>query len=147
MSTKSVALIGGVVIAATAVTVARKRAATSSSQTDPRWKVVSVNASAGEAARAALPAPLVEIRDLIDIRITDAPGRHGVELAARPVPHTAHNKDLEGQIRRALRESKQLLEVGYVMSNHPQPEGHRPSTLPGIAVDHLVRQSPESGVL
>jgi hypothetical protein len=144
---KRLPILGGIVLATLAVTVARRRADTTSSQTDTRWKVVTVNTAAGESARTALPAPLAEIRDRIDLRISDAPGSHGVELAARPLTHFAHDTDLTNQIRRALRESKQLLEVGYVISNDPQPEGHRPSTLPGIVVDTLVRQSPQRGVL
>lgn len=106
-----------------------------------RWRVVTIDRPRGELpVDGPLPEPLALLGGSVEVRWTDAPGDHGTELAARCAgePH---------EVRAALRESKQLLEVGWVMTNTPQPEGARPATPAGLLTDLLVRRSPGEGVL
>jgi hypothetical protein len=147
MTKKTLALISGGVVAAAVLIVVRARTAASEAAVDDHWRVVTVNRPFAGSGELATPAPLAELGDQIEVLINAAPGDNGIEIQARPSPGTGRDDDLVGRIRRALRESKQIIEVGHVMTNHPQPEGHRPSAPTGLVVDSLVRRSPEAGVL
>jgi hypothetical protein len=157
MANKTVAaLVGLGVIAGTAALAATLRATQGSPGTGggtgtgekdsaDRWRVVTVQADVDP---QGLPAPLAGLADQIDIRTAPAPGGRGTELSARPRPGAGDaDSPLVGRIRRALRESKQLLETDEVATNEPQPEGHRPTTPAGLLVDAVTRRSPEGGVL
>ena len=162
MSKKSVFVIAAAAGAAVAGTVAarRLRQGGSGDSADPddqtegstdRWRVVTIAAEPEQIApEGRLPTPLADLDELIEVRFEPAPGDRGTELAARPRAGASHpddQNDLARMIRRALRESKQLIEAGELATNEPQPEGHRPATPAGLVVDALSRRSPEEGVL
>jgi hypothetical protein len=162
MTKKAAAVIavGGVVAAASAVTavIAQRRGADDSdSAAAHRWRVVTIGLPEAEVLPGGvLPPPLAELEDLIEMRTAPAPGGRGTELSARARPDqdaavdtddTGDDGDLPGLIRRALRESKQLLETGEIPTNEPQPEGDRPKTPAGLLTDAVTRRSPEEGVL
>jgi hypothetical protein len=115
-----------------------------------RWNVVTIGCPPAEVVvDGRLPEPLAALRGLIDVQWSGAPGERGTELRARPRIDAGGEDaaELRRSVRAALRESKQLLEVGYIMTNEPQPEGHRPKTPAGLLVDALVQRSPQEGVL
>ena len=124
----------------------------------PRWRSVTIARTQDEVMPGGRPPqPLHDLGDLVELRMTDAPAGRGTELSARLrigepaglgslVLRTLGN-DPRQRVRRALRESKQLLEVGEVMRLDPKPEGRRPSTVPGKVIDLVNRRSMEEGVL
>jgi hypothetical protein len=147
-NTKLVAVAA--LVAASAVTVQRIRRRTDpSTADDPRWRTVTIEAPEVRVAPdGVVPAPLRELGDLVEVRLTPAPSGRGTELAARPnLSSGTRDKELASEIRVALRQSKQLLEAGEVATNEPQPHGHRPATPAGLLVDVLARRSPGDGVL
>jgi hypothetical protein len=85
---------------------------------DPRrWRVVTVNRPIPE-LDGGLPGPLADLGDAIEVRLQPAPGDKGTELAAR-LTGTGHDR-IHGQdpleaLRSALRQAKQVAEVGYVL--------------------------------
>ena len=123
-----------------------------------RWRTVTILRTEEQIAPGGvLPQPLLMLGDLVDVRMSAAPGDRGTELSARlreTEPHgisgvvqRARGTDPRQAVRRALRESKQLLEAGEIMRVSPQAEGHRPATPGGAVVDLLARRSSGEGVL
>ncbi|WP_299952572.1 hypothetical protein [uncultured Modestobacter sp.] len=109
-----------------------------------RWRAVTVLTDP-EQLRTATPAPLAAFGDRLEVRVSPAPGDRGAELAARfrgPV-----TEEEIGQLRSALREAKQLVEVGEVLRNEPQPHGHRAQTPQGKVLDGMDEQASKEGVL
>jgi hypothetical protein len=81
---------------------------------DPeRWRVVTVNRSLAEVGDA-LPEPLAKLGEALEVRVSAAPGDKGTEIAARLKATGDGNPSVE-EVRRALREGKQILEVGWVL--------------------------------
>jgi hypothetical protein len=64
-------------------------------------------------------------RDVVVIRMVPAPGSWGTELGARPKPGVSGISagDLRQDVRRALRQSKTLLEAAEILRNEPVPHG------------------------
>jgi hypothetical protein len=60
---------------------------------------------------AELPAPLTRLGDAVEIELRPAPGDRGTEISVRLADGTITH----GAIRRALRESRSLLETGDVL--------------------------------
>jgi len=118
---------------------------------DQRWLAVTVEGDHPElAAGGPLPAPLAELGSNVEVDVRPGPGNWGTEIFARPAvdpSSAAAGDDVRGEIRSALRQSKQLLEVGEVLVAEPRPEGHRPPTVPGKLVDRAVRSADKKGVL
>jgi hypothetical protein len=117
--------------------------------------VVTIEAASEDIAPGgALPAPLAAFGDTIEVELRPAPGDRGTELAARvrpgPAPSGSPDSDADEQrhqLRQALRQTKQLVEVGEVLVAEPRPEGYRPKTLSGMLVDRAERGSDQGGVL
>ncbi len=139
------ALAGGAVVASRS----RRR----SGKEPPRWLVVTINRSQDEVAPdGRLPDPLVALGDKVDIEVRPASGTHGTELAARPRKQRAGGPlrrltgtDPRQDVRRALRESKQLIEIGEVVrANEP---GTTKRTLLGIPIDIATRRAGGEGRL
>jgi hypothetical protein len=131
--------------------VRRRLGSTKAKQQDQRWLAVTVE---GEPARITtageLPAPLARLGSSVEVEIRPGPGDWGTEIFARPAVGSstaAADGDVRGQIRSALRQTKQLLEVGEVLIAEPRPEGPRPATVAGKLVDRAVRNADEKGVL
>ena len=85
---------------------------------DPRsWRAVTVNRPIPELGDA-LPGPLAELGDAVEVRLQPAPGDKGTELHARLTG--TRDDQIQGQdpleaLRSALRQAKQVAEVGYVL--------------------------------
>ncbi len=87
-------------VAARRALAARQRART------PRVHILTVERPYDE---VTLPAPLADLGDAVQVELRPAPGDRGTEIAVRSDTVSA------GDLRRALRESRSLLEVGYVL--------------------------------
>jgi hypothetical protein len=149
--------IPAVTAAAAAVVIARRRRSGQGASAERRF-VVTIDRPRDEVAAGAASGPLAALGDSVDVRTKEAPGGRGTELSARPLsapPATAVGSlarratgaDPRQDVRRALRETKQLLEVGEIMRQEPQPEGHRRSTPPGRLMDLVAHRSGGEGVL
>lgn len=84
---------------------------------DPtRWRAVTVNVPPQELS--VVPEPLARLDGRVEVRMQPAPGDKGTELAARLTGEGGSQIDgrpaLEA-LRAALRQAKQLCEVGYVL--------------------------------
>jgi hypothetical protein len=111
-----------------------------------RWRVVTVLRSPEQIGTGdALPAPLAELAERIEVRVTPAPGDKGTELAARYRSQVAQD-DIE-ELRSALRRTKQLLEVGEVLRVDPVPHGRRTPTPQGKLLEEAADEAPKGGVL
>lgn len=120
------------------------------------WLVVTVNRDPAEIDTGVVPAPLVPFGDRIETRVRPAAGGKGAELAVRlaqrPSGHTSGparlaGKDPQAELRSALREAKQLIEVGEVLRVDPTPHGKRKATPTGALVEAATKRAPEGGVL
>ena len=78
-----------------------------------RRHVLTVFRPADEITAGGLPEPLARLGDAVAVDLRPAPGGRGTEIAVRPLTGDVD----DGAVRRALRESRSLLEVGYVL--HP----------------------------
>jgi hypothetical protein len=80
-----------------------------------RWLAVTVNRPPQEVpTEDVLPGPLADLGDGVEVRIQPAPADKGTEISARP--RGASSKDYRQKVRKALRETKQILETGEVLS-------------------------------
>jgi len=104
-----------------------------------------------------VPGPLAKLGDLVEVEVRAAPGGKGSELRARlrssePVGAASAAARLSGndprqQVRAALREAKQLIEVGEVLRVDPTPHGRRPPTPSGAIVELATKRAAGEGVL
>lgn len=123
-----------------------------------RWHSVTLNRSQDEVMpNGQMPGPLAGLGDLVEVQVRPAPGGKGTELAARlrvaePTGPRAARARVSGhdprqQVRLALRQSKQLVEVGEVLRMDPTPHGRRPPTPTGKLIDVVTRRAGGEGVL
>lgn len=123
-----------------------------------RWRTVTVNKPVGVVAPdGSIPQPLAALGDAVEVRVTTAAGGKGTEIGARlrsPEPSglgaladRLAGHDPRQPVRAALRESKQLLEVGEVLRMEPQPAGHRTPDAAGKMLDVIVERAGAEGVL
>jgi hypothetical protein len=118
------------------------------------WLVVTVFREPTDIDTAALPAPLAEFGERIEVRVRPAADGKGTELAARlrdrPLSSMAVRRlggsDPEADLRSALRRAKQLLEVGEVLAVDPAPHGKRTPTPGGALLESWTRSAPKAGV-
>ncbi|MFJ8816148.1 MULTISPECIES: hypothetical protein [Amycolatopsis] len=118
------------------------------------WLAVTVFRECSELESAALPAPLAEFGDRIEVRVRPAPGGKGTELAARmrdgQPPGKPLNRlsgsDPQAGLRSALRRAKQVFEVGEVLAVDPAPHGKRSATPGGALLEAWTRVAPKGGV-
>jgi hypothetical protein len=104
-----------------------------------------------------VPASLAELRDLVELEARPAPGGRGSELRARlrsPEPPGAASAatrlfgdDPRQRVRAALREAKQVIEVGEVLRVDPTPHGRRAATPTGAVVELATKRAGGEGVL
>jgi hypothetical protein len=134
--------------------------ATQAGDTEPRsrWRSVTINRSAEEVMPAGrVPEPLAALGDRIEVRVRTAPGGKGTELAARlrqsepaglgSVSSRVSGDDPRQKVRSALREAKQLIEVGEVLRVDPVPHGTRTATPTGKLVEVATRRAGGEGLL
>jgi hypothetical protein len=150
-------LAGGAVAAAAAVTgtmVARRRSGTAATEAGrDRWHSVTINRSPEEVGPQ--PEPLAELGDTVELRVRPAPGGRGTELAARlagEIPSglgrlaaKRTGGDPVTHLRRALREAKQLAEIGEVLLPDRPPTTER--TLTSRPLEYATRHGREEGRL
>jgi hypothetical protein len=127
---------------------------------DPRsrWRAVTLNRSPEEVMPdGRLPDPLAELGDLVEVEVRPAPGDRGSELRARlrtaePTGAASAAARLSGddprqRVRAALREAKQLIEVGEVLRVDPAPHGRRTATPGGAVVEAATKRAGGEGLL
>jgi hypothetical protein len=125
------------------------------SLTDPEgWQLVTILRSPQQVAPdGQLPAPLAALSDLIEVRLSPAPGDRGTEVAARgttagrPDPSGWKGENPGRQIRLALLRTKQLLEVGEVLLVEPQPIAKRRKSPSGLLVGLMTDGADQEGVV
>ncbi|GAB2578981.1 SRPBCC family protein [Microlunatus antarcticus] len=151
--------VGGAVVALVRQLQRRVAAgASKDAEARSRWRAVTINRSPGDVlVEDHLPGPLAELGDLVEVEVRPAPGGKGSELRARlqtPEPSGAASAaarisghDPRQRVRAALREAKQLIEVGEVLRVDPAPHGRRTSTPGGALVDLATDRASGEGVL
>ncbi|SDS44498.1 hypothetical protein SAMN04488543_1741 [Friedmanniella luteola] len=158
VSTAALGLAGG---AAVLVRELQRRAAGRAGEAaEPRsrWRAVTINRSPEDVMPDdRVPAPLDELGDLVEVEVRPAPGGRGSELRARlrssePQGAASAAARLSGddprqRVRAALREAKQLIEVGEVLRVDPAPHGHRAPTPTGKLVELATQRAAGEGVL
>ena len=118
------------------------------------WLAVTVFRDASDVDPAALPAPLAELGDRIEVRVRPAADGKGTELAARrrdrqpsgTTPSRLSGRDPQADLRSALRRAKQLIEVGEVLAVDPAPHGKRTATPGGVLLEAWTKVAPKAGV-
>jgi uncharacterized membrane protein len=153
-STTGAAVVAAAV-AATAIARNRKRAGTPAARgtAGDRWHSVTINRTPEEVG--ALPDALAALGNTIEVRIRPAPAGRGTELAARirdevptgldKVAAKLTNEDPVRRLRRALREAKQIAEVGEVLLPDDQATTRR--TLTSRPLEYATRHGREEGRL
>ena len=104
-----------------------------------------------------VPAPLAELGDLVEVEVRPAPGGKGSELRARlrspnPPGRRQRPPGCPGTTRvsgsaSALREAKQLIEVGEVLRVDPRPTADGHATPTGAVVEPATKRAAGEGVL
>jgi uncharacterized membrane protein len=149
------AVAGGGVLA---VRRLRRRTAGGPGEPRSRWRAVTSDRDPEAVMpQGRVPAPLDELGDLVEVSVRVAAGGKGTELRARlrvPEPAGAASAaarlsgdDPRQRVRAALREAKQLIEVGEVLRVDPTPHGRRRTTPTGAAVEAAAERAAGEGVL
>jgi hypothetical protein len=135
----------------------RTQAYGSSTGAEPhsRWRAVTINRTPDEVMPGGrVPEPLARLGDTIEVEVAAAPGNKGTELRARlrsakpkSLVGRLSGKDPRQQVRSALREAKQLIEVGEVLRVDPVPHGKRTPTPTGWLVELVTKRASGEGVL
>ena len=123
----------------TAYRIAGNRWSRDASARSGRPHVITVNRPITE-INDALPEPLTAAQGALEVRLWPAPSDRGTEIAVRALDDTVS----DGDIRRLLRESRSLLEVGDVL----RPGG--PTTTPTAMnrpLRAVTRHGREGGLL
>jgi hypothetical protein len=118
------------------------------------WLAVTVMGDPQDIEAAALPVPLAELGDRIEVRVRPAPDGKGTELGARlreqessgNATASLSGSDAQADLRSALRQAKQLLEVGEVLAVDPAPHGERTATPGGAFLEAWTKVAPKAGV-
>jgi hypothetical protein len=118
------------------------------------WLAVTVFREPSDIDTAQLPAPLAEFGEQIEVRVRPAADGKGTELAVRrrdrqpsdTALRRLSGNDLQADLRSALRQAKQLIEVGEVLAVDPAPHGRRTATPGGMLLETWTRVAPKAGV-
>jgi hypothetical protein len=108
--TGKVLMLATPIAAGAAAVIAKRRAGRSTPSR--RRHVVTVYRPLSELEATQLPGSLREIAGQVEITLAAAPGGRGTEIVVR-VPDGSRISD--GEVRRALRETRSLLEAGDVL--------------------------------
>ena len=111
-----------------------------------RWLSVTVLRPVAEVEASDALAPLRALGSAAEATVREAPGGRGSELAVRWQPDEGSGRPAD-ELRRLLRQAKQVLEVGEVLVATPRPAGTRPATIGGRPVDAAERRAGGEGVL
>ncbi|GAB7046322.1 hypothetical protein [Catenuloplanes indicus] len=132
----TIAVGGAAGVAAVAATRRIRRARA----TDDRWHSVTVNREPEEVGPQ--PQPLHDLGEAIQVRVRPAPGGRGTEIAARCVEA---GPDAVRALRRALRETRTLVETGEVLLPDAPPTTRR--TPLGAPLAYATRHGRQEGRL
>jgi hypothetical protein len=110
-----------------------------------RWRAVTVLTDGIDPGD--LPVPLARFGNRIEVLAESAPAGKGTVLAARFRNPSDADEEQIGELREALRQAKQLIEVGEVLRTEPQPHGPRPDTPQGRTLEGAAAAAPKEGVL
>jgi hypothetical protein len=123
----------------------------------PRWHVVTINHPPEVVAPdGRIPRPVAQLGDAVEVKVRPAPGDRGTELAVRLRHHSEPSgvwsataritgKDPRQAVRAALRQAKQLLETGEVLSADQPPTTRR--TLRNLPLELATRRAGGEGRL
>jgi hypothetical protein len=150
-------LVPGVALAvaavAGAVAAGRRLVGTSAAARRDRWHAVTINRPTQEVG--ARPGVLAGFGDDVEVRVRPAPGARGTEVAARikgTVPTglgkaaaKLSDDDPVRRLRQALREAKQLAEVGELLLPDRPPTTRR--TLTSVPLEYATRHGRAEGRL
>jgi hypothetical protein len=125
-------------------------------ETSDRWHTLTINRPPEEVRPdGLLPEPLAELGDAVEVQVRPAPGDRGTELAARlregaptgmrGAVARAAGSDPRQDLRGALRQAKQLLETGEVLSADKPPTARR--TLRNLPLELATRRAGGEGRL
>lgn len=129
--------VGG---AAGLVAAAAARRIRQARTTDDRWHSITVNREPEEVG--SQPQPLHDLGETIQIRVRPAPGGRGTEIAARCVDA---GPDGVRALRRALRETRTLVETGELLLPDAPPTTRR--TPLGAPLAYATRHGRQEGRL
>ncbi|WP_433789897.1 hypothetical protein [Actinoplanes sp. CA-252034] len=132
-------LIAGPLAAGAAAVAVRRRGRSGPPR---RRHVITVYRPLSELEVTQLPGSLKEIIEGVEIRLAEAPGGRGTEISVR-IPDDSPVS--EGEVRRALRETRSLLEAGDVLL----PSGP-PTTVPTLLnrpLQTVTQNGREGGLL
>ena len=134
------------VLALGALAAARSR----SGAVPDRWHVVTIHRDPADVdVTASRPRPLAALGEAVELRVAPAPGDRGTELAARVRPDSGLSgsdaKDLDEHVRRALRDTRCLLETGEVL--RPDDLGTARATLTNVPLRLALRRAKTGGRL
>ncbi|GEA88939.1 hypothetical protein [Cellulomonas cellasea] len=135
------------VLALGALAAARSR----SGAVPDRWHVVTIHRDPADVdvTAAGRPRPLAELGEAVELRVSVAPGDRGTELAARVRPDSGLSgsdaRDLDEHVRRALRDTRCLLETGEVL--RPDDLGTSRATLTNFPLRLALRKAKTGGRL
>lgn len=123
-----------------------------------RWGAVTINRPPEEVApQGRWPDPIAQLGDSVEVEVRPAPGGKGTELAAR-LRHSgasrlggtaSHTKGESSQqaVRSALRQAKQLIEVGEILKVDPAPHGKRRRTPGGLLLEAATKRAGQERLL
>jgi hypothetical protein len=121
----------------------------------PRWHVVTINRPPNEVApEGRLPEPIARLGDEVEVQVNRAVGNRGTALAARlrheptgvmGAASRIAGTDPRQAVRIALRESKQLIETGEILS--PDKPGTVKRTITGRPLDLAISRARGEGRL
>ncbi|MFI1991555.1 hypothetical protein [Actinoplanes sp. NPDC020271] len=136
------ALLIAAPIAAGTVAVAARRRRAASGPAAHRSHVLTVYKPIGELQATQLPGSLREIAGSVEISLRAAPGDRGTEITVR-IPDGSPVTD--GDVRRALRETRSLIEAGDVLL--PSGPATTTPTLLNRPLQTATRHGREGGLL
>jgi hypothetical protein len=136
----------------------RRRATKGPGEARSRWRAVTIDRPPEEVMPGGrIPAPLAALGDDVEVGVRPAAGGKGTELRARlraPEPEgvasaaaRVSGDDPRQRVRSALREAKQLVEVGEVLRVDPTPHGRRRTTPTGAVVETAAKRAAGEGLL
>jgi hypothetical protein len=133
---KKIGIAAGALAAAAAPVVRKLAQKEAPARNDPkRWHAVTVNCPQ-ETVEGRGDTPLAALGDRVEVRLRPAPGDRGTEVAARL--RSGGDEEVR-ELRRALRETRALLEIGWV----PTPD--RPTTTRATPLNAPLRAATAHG--
>ncbi|MEX5257993.1 hypothetical protein [Kocuria arenosa] len=127
-------------------------------ESQERWRAVTINRPPEQVApQGRWPDPIAQLGDTVEVQIRPAPGGKGTELVARlrhpggsgavDATSRARGETPQQAVRSALRQAKQLIEVGEVLKVDPAPHGKRRHTPGGRLLEAATKRAGQEGVL